>query len=68
MDILGKVIPVRLLKCSNRDRIPKYSIAAGLSTVPTFVPGSTSRDPVTVNKQSVLPGHLLTSTLQDDSS
>lgn len=67
MDFLGKVIPVRLLKRSNRDHNPKYSIAVALSTIPTFMPASMARDLVTVNKQSDLPGHLLTLTLQDDS-
>jgi len=67
MNILGKVIPVRLLKRSNGDRTPKHSVAAGLSTVLTIVPGSMSRAPVTVNKQSDLPSHVLTLTLQDDS-
>jgi len=67
MNILGRVIPVRLLKRSNGDRTPKHSVAAGLSTVLTIVPGSMSRAPVTVNKQSDLPSHVLTLTLQDDS-
>jgi len=67
MGILGRVIPVRRLKRSNGDRIPKYSIAAGLSTVLTIVPISMSRAPVTVNKQSDLCSHLLTLTLQGDS-
>jgi len=67
MGILGRVIPVRRLKRSNGNRIPKYSIAAGLSTVLTIVPISMSRVPVTVNKQSDPRGLLLTLTLQDDS-
>jgi len=69
MGILGRVIiPVHILKRSNDDCTPtrKYSIAAGLSTVLTIVPGM-SWAPVTVNKQSDLPSHLLTFTLQDDS-
>jgi hypothetical protein len=72
MSFLGRVIPVRLRKRSNGDLTPKYSIAAGLSTASlsaalTVVPGSVSRAPVTVNKQSDLPGHLLTLTFQGDS-
>lgn len=59
MGILGKVVPVRILKRSNGDRTPKHSIAAGLSTALTVVPTSMSRAPVTVNKQSDLLGHLL---------
>jgi len=67
MNILGKVIPVRLLKRSNGDRTPKHSIAAGLSTVLTIVPASMSEAPVIVNNQSDLPSHFLTPTLQEDS-
>ena len=67
MGILGRVIPIRILKRSNDDRTPprQYSIAAGLSTVLTMVSASTSRA-VTVNKQSDLLGHVLILTLQDD--
>jgi hypothetical protein len=67
MGILGRVIPIRILKRSNGDGTPKHSIAAGLSTVLTIVSAPMGRAPVTVNKQSDLPGHLLTSTLQNDS-
>ena len=49
MNILGKVIPVRLLKRSDGDRTPKHSIAAGLSTVLTILPASMSQAPATVN-------------------
>jgi hypothetical protein len=78
MDILGKVIPVRLLKRSDRhgqddahatvtvrDRIPNYSIAAGISRIPRLLISATGAT-VAMNQQLNHPGPPSISTPQSD--